>query len=276
MPIDEEGKKWSCEPCLRGHRSSKCRHFDRLMIKVPKSGRPLKECPHSRIHCGCRKSYAIVAPLPESAVSKNLCRPVRYVTGNPDELSAATALNSPTSPTSPHDEPFLLPSLPLQTINMPLPIHDTQLSNASMRSVGLQPSESDPFAHFEYPHDTTSPAVPFESPQVPDQVIHPSHNMLHYNDLLETEQFATAVASSQAQDLALQQPMSSPYPQRPAYPTGWVSAPQIQPSEGYFDIPRGQVVTNHSHYYDTNDVDLLLQADPHSPLYTNALGHGIP
>ncbi|OJJ03481.1 hypothetical protein ASPVEDRAFT_42940 [Aspergillus versicolor CBS 583.65] len=63
MPLDEQGQKWSCEPCLRGHRSSKCKHFDRLMARVAKSGRPSKACPHGRLYCDCRKSYAVMERL---------------------------------------------------------------------------------------------------------------------------------------------------------------------------------------------------------------------
>ncbi|KAL2816486.1 copper fist DNA binding domain-containing protein [Aspergillus granulosus] len=82
MPFDEEGNKWSCDPCLRGHRSSKCQHFDRLMAKVPRSGRPSKKCPHSRQNCSCRKPYAIMEPL--SYGPRSLCRLVYYVSHNPD------------------------------------------------------------------------------------------------------------------------------------------------------------------------------------------------
>ncbi|TVY45260.1 Protein GRISEA [Lachnellula occidentalis] len=37
----------ACEPCIRGHRSTKCTHADeRLMVPVRKPGRPLSQCPH--------------------------------------------------------------------------------------------------------------------------------------------------------------------------------------------------------------------------------------
>ncbi|RAL59213.1 hypothetical protein DID88_006668 [Monilinia fructigena] len=39
----------SCEPCIRGHRSTKCTHAnERLMVPVRKPGRPLSACPHPR------------------------------------------------------------------------------------------------------------------------------------------------------------------------------------------------------------------------------------
>ncbi|KAF8429250.1 hypothetical protein EV426DRAFT_216349 [Tirmania nivea] len=45
MPIIN-GVKYACEPCMRGHRSSKCTHEDRLLVQVRKPGRPLSSCPH--------------------------------------------------------------------------------------------------------------------------------------------------------------------------------------------------------------------------------------
>jgi hypothetical protein len=53
------------EPCIRGHRSSKCQHFDRLMMKVPKAGRPLAKCPHPKGTCSCQKSYAVMVRIPK-------------------------------------------------------------------------------------------------------------------------------------------------------------------------------------------------------------------
>ena len=32
--------------CTKGHRSSKCTHYDRILYKVRKPGRPLNSCPH--------------------------------------------------------------------------------------------------------------------------------------------------------------------------------------------------------------------------------------
>ncbi|EAS30451.2 uncharacterized protein CIMG_05930 [Coccidioides immitis RS] len=83
MPLDEEGAKWSCEPCIRGHRSSKCQHFDRLMMKVPKAGRPLAKCPHPKGTCSCQKVYAFMVRIPKGSTC--LCRPLYRVpmTGQP-------------------------------------------------------------------------------------------------------------------------------------------------------------------------------------------------
>ncbi|KAJ5291693.1 hypothetical protein N7478_000944 [Penicillium angulare] len=83
MPLDEEGAKWSCEPCIRGHRSSKCQHFDRLMMKVPKAGRPLAKCPHPKGTCSCQKTYAFMVRIPKGSTC--LCRPLYTVPTSPSD-----------------------------------------------------------------------------------------------------------------------------------------------------------------------------------------------
>ncbi|KAL5339919.1 hypothetical protein BJX70DRAFT_143133 [Aspergillus crustosus] len=75
MPFDEHGIKWSCEPCIRGHRSSKCAHFDRLMVSVGKAGRPLSKCPHVQGSCNCKKLCAFMVAIPKAGTGC-LCRPV--------------------------------------------------------------------------------------------------------------------------------------------------------------------------------------------------------
>ncbi|KAF3201992.1 hypothetical protein TWF679_011121 [Orbilia oligospora] len=65
MPIIN-GVKFACEPCMRGHRSSKCTHSDRILIKVRKPGRPLSSCPHEAGTCSCE--IASVA-IPKSSNS---------------------------------------------------------------------------------------------------------------------------------------------------------------------------------------------------------------
>ncbi|POR31484.1 Protein GRISEA [Tolypocladium paradoxum] len=68
MPLIN-GQKMACEPCIRGHRSTKCTHAnERLMVPVRKPGRPLSSCPHpSSRPCSCA---AVTAAIPR----KQKCR----------------------------------------------------------------------------------------------------------------------------------------------------------------------------------------------------------
>ncbi|KAJ5628038.1 hypothetical protein N7490_010266 [Penicillium lividum] len=93
MPLDEEGAKWSCEPCIRGHRSSKCQHFDRLMMKVPKAGRPLAKCPHPKGTCSCQKTFALMVRIPKG--SSCVCRPLYKVPATPNDSDQSTPASVP-------------------------------------------------------------------------------------------------------------------------------------------------------------------------------------
>ncbi|KAK6363290.1 hypothetical protein TWF730_000730 [Orbilia blumenaviensis] len=62
MPIIN-GVKFACEPCMRGHRSSKCTHQDRILIKVRKPGRPLSSCPHEAGSCSCEVASVAIPKL---------------------------------------------------------------------------------------------------------------------------------------------------------------------------------------------------------------------
>ncbi|KAH9449533.1 hypothetical protein Pst134EB_020358 [Puccinia striiformis f. sp. tritici] len=55
-----EGKKFACEACIKGHRSSNCSHTDRTLVEIGKKGRPPTQCAHcrelrktSRVHSKC-------------------------------------------------------------------------------------------------------------------------------------------------------------------------------------------------------------------------------
>ncbi|TFY54698.1 hypothetical protein EVJ58_g8706 [Rhodofomes roseus] len=41
-------KKYACETCVKGHRSSTCKHTDRPLYEVKKKGRPVTQCEHCR------------------------------------------------------------------------------------------------------------------------------------------------------------------------------------------------------------------------------------
>ncbi|KAF2709953.1 hypothetical protein K504DRAFT_476092 [Pleomassaria siparia CBS 279.74] len=53
--INGDSRKVACGPCIRGHRSSKCDHKDRVLVEVRKPGRPLSSCPHPGGSCSCER-----------------------------------------------------------------------------------------------------------------------------------------------------------------------------------------------------------------------------
>ncbi|TFK53245.1 copper-fist-domain-containing protein [Heliocybe sulcata] len=43
-----DGKKYACETCIKGHRSSACKHTDRPLFEIKRKGRPVTQCEHCR------------------------------------------------------------------------------------------------------------------------------------------------------------------------------------------------------------------------------------
>ncbi|CAI6332806.1 unnamed protein product [Periconia digitata] len=64
--VNGERKKVACGPCIRGHRSSKCDHRDRVLVEVRKPGRPLSSCPHPTGSCSCER-VVINYTIPKSS-----------------------------------------------------------------------------------------------------------------------------------------------------------------------------------------------------------------
>ncbi|PSR97413.1 hypothetical protein BD289DRAFT_450923 [Coniella lustricola] len=46
--IFENGEKFACDSCVRGHRVSNCTHRDRQLQHINKKGRPVSQCQHCR------------------------------------------------------------------------------------------------------------------------------------------------------------------------------------------------------------------------------------
>ncbi|KAF9876090.1 grisea protein [Colletotrichum karsti] len=102
MPLIN-GQKMACEPCIRGHRSTKCTHAnERLMVPVRKPGRPLSTCPHPPARgCGCG---SVTAAIPR----KQKCGCGSSTAGTPTESSAASSIIKAESPAS--DAPPMSPT----------------------------------------------------------------------------------------------------------------------------------------------------------------------
>ncbi|KDQ57224.1 hypothetical protein JAAARDRAFT_288915 [Jaapia argillacea MUCL 33604] len=76
--VSVEGKKYSCETCIKGHRASSCKHHDRPLFEIKKKGRPVTQCEHCRelrktkqIHVKCLcDGKQDAAPQVDSDVTK--------------------------------------------------------------------------------------------------------------------------------------------------------------------------------------------------------------
>ncbi|KAI0386289.1 hypothetical protein F5Y04DRAFT_119806 [Hypomontagnella monticulosa] len=97
MPVIN-GQKMACEPCIRGHRSTKCAHAgDRLLLPVRKPGRPLSTCPHPPGKtCQCRN---VTAALPRGSSCRCSSTPSNKTNGTPAIVKAEPSDNPPQSPT---------------------------------------------------------------------------------------------------------------------------------------------------------------------------------
>lgn len=88
------------EPCIRGHRSTKCSHAnERLMVPVRKPGRPLSLCPHppSR-QCGCA---GVTAAIPrKQTCGCGTSKPKASKDGAPSQAASPSKDTAPGSPKS--------------------------------------------------------------------------------------------------------------------------------------------------------------------------------
>ncbi|KAI1049774.1 hypothetical protein LB506_001600 [Fusarium annulatum] len=96
MPLIN-GIKMACEPCIRGHRSTKCTHAnERLMVPVRKPGRPLSTCPHPASRpCSCGR---VTAAIPKKQACH--CGPGKDTESPKPENGDSTSSSTPQSPVS--------------------------------------------------------------------------------------------------------------------------------------------------------------------------------
>ncbi|KAI6159473.1 copper fist DNA binding domain-containing protein [Pisolithus thermaeus] len=84
-------KKYACESCIKGHRSSACGHTERPLFEVKKKGRPLSQCPKcrdlrqaKRVHskCTCNPPSSMIEKVPIPAARPDR-KPRRFMPSVP-------------------------------------------------------------------------------------------------------------------------------------------------------------------------------------------------
>ncbi|KAL0946262.1 hypothetical protein HGRIS_012517 [Hohenbuehelia grisea] len=111
-----DNKKYACETCIKGHRSSSCKHTDRPLFEIKKKGRPVTQCEHCRelrkskqvhVKCMCEARAESTSPVPSSSstsTNKDKSKApaeAAFPHGLPEALGASVGLLS--SSESEHD-----------------------------------------------------------------------------------------------------------------------------------------------------------------------------
>ncbi|EPS45224.1 hypothetical protein H072_779 [Dactylellina haptotyla CBS 200.50] len=107
MPIIN-GVKFACEPCMRGHRSSKCTHTDRILIKVRKPGRPLSSCPHEAGSCSCEVASVAIPKISSNCpcgTPPGVSKQVKKEDKGPKSDRARASSQTSSIPTTPASQP---------------------------------------------------------------------------------------------------------------------------------------------------------------------------
>ncbi|KAI0654178.1 hypothetical protein C8Q70DRAFT_541020 [Cubamyces menziesii] len=108
-------KKYACETCIKGHRSSSCKHTDRPLFEIKKKGRPVTQCEHCRelrktrqihVKCVCESKEGgqeASVPGPSGQGSFKVSARAAFPGGLPPELLEASAATRPLSEGSDSD-----------------------------------------------------------------------------------------------------------------------------------------------------------------------------
>ncbi|KAG9888835.1 hypothetical protein KCV05_g18693, partial [Aureobasidium melanogenum] len=99
MVVKEDGTKWACQSCLKGHRVSGCTHTDRELFFVPKKGRPITQCPHCRAERKKRSSH-VKCDCGEKPHTKEKCIHLREAEAKAAAAAAAAESGVPVPPHS--------------------------------------------------------------------------------------------------------------------------------------------------------------------------------
>ncbi|KAG9314714.1 transcription factor [Chiua virens] len=93
-------RKFACEACIKGHRSSSCHHTGRPLFEVKKKGRPISQCPkcrelrqekrvHSKCTCAPRQPDVDKVPIPAARPDRKPRRFMPSVPTLPNGISDA-------------------------------------------------------------------------------------------------------------------------------------------------------------------------------------------
>ncbi|KAI5885637.1 uncharacterized protein SCHCODRAFT_02643959 [Schizophyllum commune H4-8] len=102
--------KYACGTCIKGHRSSTCKHSDRPLFEIKRKGRPVTQCEHCRelrktkqvhVKCVCEKEGEVGCA--KSGLSKALEQPA-FPNGLPEALGASATLGVAADRTSAEPE----------------------------------------------------------------------------------------------------------------------------------------------------------------------------
>ncbi|KAL1747331.1 hypothetical protein HDZ31DRAFT_61388 [Schizophyllum fasciatum] len=85
-------KKYACESCIKGHRSSNCHHTDRPLFEVKKKGRPVSQCPKCRELRKTRKLHSKCSCAPGDAPEARTLLAPASASGKPRYMPIAPAL----------------------------------------------------------------------------------------------------------------------------------------------------------------------------------------
>ncbi|THH03685.1 hypothetical protein EW146_g10363, partial [Bondarzewia mesenterica] len=98
-----DDRKYACEACIKGHRSSSCKHTDRPLFEIKKKGRPITQCEHCRelrktkqvhVKCICETKEGTSEKPPKSGSKgslKKVLASVAFPNGLPEALGASVA-----------------------------------------------------------------------------------------------------------------------------------------------------------------------------------------
>ncbi|CAL1697351.1 unnamed protein product [Somion occarium] len=94
-------KKFACESCIKGHRSSSCAHTDRPLFEVKKKGRPVSQCPQCRelrktkkVHSRCECSTKSIEKPQVRQLTANSKRFIPILPALPNGLKDAMSGSS--------------------------------------------------------------------------------------------------------------------------------------------------------------------------------------